>query len=430
KPTDLVVDHDGSLFVADWADGQRPRRGRGRIYHVRYVGKSGESPEEKTPRPDRLDAESSLERCRAQEALERRGQKGLAEVVAALEPKRLGVRGRLHAVWAVAKVAGPEAAERLFALAQSDPDPRVQAQAVRALADLMDPVLVRHRLDAGPGDPAFAARLAAVAGGRDPRVQLEVILALGRLRWSDAPAWLRRNLKQPDAALAHAAQWTLRRAGNWPAVLQLLDEPNTEPFRTIARRAVADQYNPQVVEGLLERLRRETDSSRRREYADALTRVYKKPATPWTYWGFRPPPRPAHSVAWERTEAIAQALEGVLADPDRNVRLDVLRHMLREKVPTRVSALGRWLQEEHQADRAAILLQALKEGPTGEARPHLERVLRDRGHTTANRLLAVSLFLRGPEAPGGDGLLATAEAVEDGPILAELLRALGQRRDL
>src|SRR4051812_16158900 len=29
KPTDLVVDHDGSLFVADWADGQRPRRGRG-----------------------------------------------------------------------------------------------------------------------------------------------------------------------------------------------------------------------------------------------------------------------------------------------------------------------------------------------------------------------------------------------------------------
>ena len=28
EPTDLVVQRDGSLIVADWADGQRPRRGR------------------------------------------------------------------------------------------------------------------------------------------------------------------------------------------------------------------------------------------------------------------------------------------------------------------------------------------------------------------------------------------------------------------
>ena len=31
KPTDLVVGQDGSLFVSDWADGQRPKRGRGRV---------------------------------------------------------------------------------------------------------------------------------------------------------------------------------------------------------------------------------------------------------------------------------------------------------------------------------------------------------------------------------------------------------------
>src|SRR5207247_4294704 len=38
KPTDLVVQRDGTLMVADWADGQRPKRGRGRIYHVAYAG--------------------------------------------------------------------------------------------------------------------------------------------------------------------------------------------------------------------------------------------------------------------------------------------------------------------------------------------------------------------------------------------------------
>src|SRR5204862_7947912 len=38
KPTDLVVDRDGSLLIADWADGQRPKRGRARVYRVQYVG--------------------------------------------------------------------------------------------------------------------------------------------------------------------------------------------------------------------------------------------------------------------------------------------------------------------------------------------------------------------------------------------------------
>ena len=35
KPTDLVVDYDGSLLISDWGDGQRPKRGRGRIYRVK-----------------------------------------------------------------------------------------------------------------------------------------------------------------------------------------------------------------------------------------------------------------------------------------------------------------------------------------------------------------------------------------------------------
>ena len=49
----------------------------------------------------------------------------------------------------------------------------------------------------------------------------------------------------------------------------------------------AGRYVFELVDGLLDRLRRETDAARRRAYADALMRVYKKPAA-WTYWGFRP----------------------------------------------------------------------------------------------------------------------------------------------
>src|SRR5262249_20925565 len=135
-----------------------------------------------------------------------------------------------------------------------------------------------------------------------------------------------------------------------------------------------------------------------------------------------------NTVAWERSEAIAEALDAVLAGADRAARLETLRRMLREKVPARTATLGRWLREERQAERVAVVLAALGERPADEGRPHLEAVVRDRKHAEANRLLAVSLFVQGLDGTSGDRLLAVAEAVEDGPVLAELLRAVGGRR--
>jgi putative heme-binding domain-containing protein len=348
---------------------------------------------------------------------------------------KLGVRGRLHAVWVLAKLDG-SATEKLLALAKSDPESRVRAQALRAVADLVDPVLGKHRLDAGAGDADLAARVAALAEGADARVQLEAVIALGRLRWADAPAWLRklwRGLQttpqqRPDDALAHAAMGTLRRADNWPAVLQLLDEPSTEPFRAIARRAVAGQYDTVVVDGLIERLKKERDSGRRREYAELLARVYKKPTVPWTYWGFRAPPRPANTAAWERSEAIAQALDAALADPDRAVRRDVLRWMLREQVPAGTDTLGRWLGEERDAGTVADLLAALRDRSVSDARPHLEAVITDRKQTAANRLQAVALFVQGLDARSMDRLSTVAGMVEDGPVLAALLHGVAARK--
>jgi putative membrane-bound dehydrogenase-like protein len=429
KPTDLVAQRDGSLIVTDWADGQRPRRGRGRVYRIAVAG----PPHRPRPVGDGIEGEiaglesdSYAERCDAQRRLERRGPEGRGAVREAIRLARLGARGRLHAVWILAHPGGPVAIGELLELARTDPDPRVQAQAVRAVADLADPVLVQHRLAGGPGDPELAVRLADLAEGLDPRVILEVTIAVGRLRWAGTPAWLRATLRRPDPALAHAAMQALRRSGNWPEILTLLDGPDTAPTRPLALRAIADRAEPEVVDGLIARLQAEASPDRRRRYADLLTRVYKKPG-PWVYWGYRPAPRPANTMAWERTEAIAAALDRMLDDPDEAVRLAVLRRMAREKVATRVSTLRRRLKARPGPDAVGMLIEALGEHPADERRGLLAEIVADRAREPAHRLAALALWPGGDEPTSQEKLVGLAGGLEDGPVLAAALGRVTKR---
>src|ERR1051325_4076835 len=94
------------------------------------------------------------------------------------------------------------------------------------------------------------------------------------------------NLKKPDAALAHAAMQTIRRADAWDSAVKLLDEPSNSVIWPIVVRAMAEQYDEDVVAGLFHRLD-DKDPARRLAYADLLARLYTKPG-PWKYWGYRP----------------------------------------------------------------------------------------------------------------------------------------------
>ena len=83
KPTDLIVDRDGSLLIADWGDGQRPKRGRGRIYRITSVHAKGDatiiskSDASLEERLHQLDSSSYFVRTQAQQAIDRQGQDGL-----------------------------------------------------------------------------------------------------------------------------------------------------------------------------------------------------------------------------------------------------------------------------------------------------------------------------------------------------------------
>jgi len=432
KPTDVIVDRDGSLLVSDWADGQRPKRGRGRIYRIRHESQPTTQPAERGQRTlsewiTQLDSPGFHRRVEAQTAIEREGRDGLMAVKRAMNSGKLVGLGRLHAVWILANVGGRESINDLFALAEKDQDTRLRAQAIRALADLGDPVLVQHRLEAGRGDSALAVRLAALGVSAEPPVRLEVVIALSRLRWLQTPAWLRENLKAPDAALAHAAMQALRRSENWPTVLALLDQPDSAPLRAIALRAIAGQAKAEIVEGLRQRLETESNPLRRREYADVLARTHQLPG-PWVYWGFRPAPRPANTVAWSQTAAIEEALDGVLADADRDVRTATLRQMQREQIPVRLGTLGRWLRFEREGGSVAAIVDSLRERPAESVRELFDSVIRNRTYGASNRLAVLEIFLRGPDA--SSGLIELAGTLDDGQVLAEVLRQLGTRPEL
>jgi putative membrane-bound dehydrogenase-like protein len=426
KPTDVVIQRDGTLMVSDYADGQRPKRGRGRIYHIAYEGNArNELQQTASDRLARLNSESYFERCDAQAAIEHGGKDGLKTLTDALAAGRIGTRGRLHAIWILPHVQGAGAIEPLLAIAGSDPELSIRAQAVRAIADLADPLIARHRLDAGPGDSELAGRLAALGKGQEGRLACEIIVALGRLRWPLIADWLKENLKQPDAALSHAALYALRQSCNWPAVVNLFDAPDDDVLRDIALRAAGGQYDAGLIDGLLENFTREKDAARLRDCADILPRVHRKPG-PWVYWDYRPKPRPANQVSWERTEAIAGALNGLLSHIDPIVRVAVLRRMQREKVPTSLEALGKWLKEDTNPERVAAVLDSLGDHPAASRLRHLAPVIQNPLHSTANRLAALILFVDKLDPVAADALLALSEKLEDGPALAEAIRCLGK----
>lgn len=434
KPTDVIVDRDGSLLISDWCDGQRPKRGRGRIYRVSYVGK-GATPAPATPSADlatteslisRLDSPSYSLRAESQTALERQGGPALAAVRQAIRDQKLGMLGRLHAIWILASVGGKDSIEDLFAMAKSDPEAAVRAQAVRAIGDLTDPRFIEHRLETGPGDAAIALRLAAVGRNADPKVVLDVVTALGRLKWVDSPLWLRDTLKQPDSALAHAAMQTLRRCGNWPAVLRLLDEPDSVPVRQIALRAIAEQAEPVVVAGLIDRLQGEPNSARRQQYADALTRVHHK-AGPWVYWGYRPAPRTPNSLDWELTGDISKSLDGALADSDFKVRGAILKRMQREQIPVNLASLNNWLREERVPEHVSAILDSLAKDQAPEVRGMFERVILEPSFSSLNRLRSLAAWIGRLDTASEPRLIEIASKIEDGVVLAELFQELGKR---
>ena len=438
KPTDLVVDRDGSLLISDWCDGQRPQRGRGRIYRITHLGPNASpqkavSPDVNSMKTEQLRAAlnsaSYHKRVAAQLELQRRRKKlasSVESVTAAIlalgKDGALNRHARMHAVWSIVDWAQQDAIDGLFWLAQCDPSSSVRVQALRAIGDLTDPVLVKHRLDAGRGDEKIAERIASLARMRFG-LDFDAFILLRRLRWQSSPKFVDERLRSDNSFRVHAAQQALRHAGNWPGVVELLS--GSERGRGVALHAMAEQRVPFIADQLIKRLEQSDNPRHRMEYASALSRIVRK-EPPWTYWGYRPAPRPVATVDWERTTAIVEALNRTLEDPEFEVRELALGQMVREGVAPDFSRLAKWLKADKDHGRVGGILNALRSSTSPELTPLLNQIVRrtDLGHES--RIAVLNLLIARWRGQNSDPrLVELGAALDDGLVLAELLREFG-----
>ena len=220
----------------------------------------------------------------------------------------------------------------------------------------------------------------------------------------------------------------LRRSGNWPAVLKLLDGPDSGRLRALALRALADRAEPVVVDGLIARLGAET----RPGPASPVRRPARPGSTrspgPWVYWGYRPAPRPANTVAWERTEAIAAGAgprAGRPRPPPSGWPCCGGCSGRRSRPGSRRSVAG--CEPGRGSDVVGVLIEALGEHPADERRGLLAEIVADRTQSRPTGSRRLALWPGGDEGSAQAVLAELAGGLEDGPVLAAALRRITKR---
>jgi putative membrane-bound dehydrogenase-like protein len=390
RPFSLAVSGDGaSLLLVDWgyngwlAGSQQT----GRVYRLRYTGKNNVA---STPRlaTDRLsDRIQGLDhpalsiRIQSQHALAREGSAALPPLVARLRDREPEV-GRLHALWALDAISGPEARMAITSVLH-DASPRVRLQAARSVG-------IRC-------DQSAKIGLIPLLRDRDPAVRREAAIALGRLKDpSSAPA-LYAALDEADAFASWSIRQAIRRLEAWEKdalVAALLDDRRRES----ALRLADEAWALPVIAALTESFQRTESAPVRARIVAVLAGLYRQyPAWSGLWFGTNPlaGPVPQKTKDWsqEGMKAVLAGLALALKDPDRAVRYQAIFGASQAglaALPRFRAALARELDPDNQA----VLAETL--GTLGDKAsiPLFSLLLRDPRRSEAVRLAALDALAR------------------------------------
>lgn len=324
RPTDLDVDALSNIYISSWKGATFTWAGPDVGYIVRLTPK-GYRPE---PLPDidsldkpalikLLESPSARRRLAAQRALLRAGldNESTRSLVDLASNNSKPLASRVAAIFALKQGLGADATPELVKLTAN---PTIAAWALRALTDRAD------QLANVPDQPILAELNSA-----DARTRREAVVSVARLDHPDDAPALVSLLADNDPVISHTAGQALKRLHAVDVCLATVDTQEAASAERIgALRVLQSFHEPAVVDGLVARLNKESDATRRRGIVTALCRLYFRQGE-WhgNSWGTRPDTSGPYyqPEEWSETPKITAALKHEInqASPDETAFLAV-----------------------------------------------------------------------------------------------------------
>ena len=322
RVTDVDVDAMSRIYAASWRGATFTYAGED-VGYIVQVKPKGYIPE---PLPDfekaieaelvkLLESPSARRRMEAQRALVRKGVSDptAKSLMVVAEDAAKPLSTRIAAAFTIKQGTKPEVSQNLLAVLTKDGTMRPFA--IRALTDR----------DADSASNAVTSSLGHCLSSlatAPPRTKLEATVAVARISrpvLAGPPLfaiYLLPLLGDADPVIAHTAFRCLAQLKAHDACFTIVDKTDAPwPQRTGALLALMRIHEPAVVDGLISRLEKETDSARRRGLLGALCRLHFHEG-PWKgdSWGTRPDTRGPYyqPEKWSESDKIMAALKSAL----------------------------------------------------------------------------------------------------------------------
>lgn len=327
--TDIDVDGNSRLYLADWRNGgfdfSGPGKPVGQIFRVTFPGGTPAKYSDVTKANDAelvklLASASAVQRLEAQRELVKRGKKpAFAEGIFAIaKDAKQSVAVRTAAIFTFKQIYGKGSTKYLAELVA---DEMVREQALRAMTDNKAEL---EGVDAKLYTDALT--------DKNPRVALQALIGLERLKaQAAAPAIFAASSgwreEGTSPRLEHTAMQVLASLENIPACLKAANDTAT---RKLALRALERIHKMEVVDGLIALLAA-NDYDLRFDVIGALARL-SSDEKEWdhkAWWSTQPDDRGPYydPVKWDGTAKIQAAIEksfGTVPQERQNDLLDLL----------------------------------------------------------------------------------------------------------
>ena len=370
RPTGVDIDGQSCFYLASWRGATFDYAGPNAGFIVRIA------PTTEAHQPV-LDLKKATEaqllqylsgpsyfwRLRTSREIVRRGKKPeLATGLEKLANSDSDIAVRAAAIFTLKQLFGVESHETLLRLCKSD---ALREYALRMLAD-------RKSENKDVSSTIFLEALK----DSNPRVRAQAIVGLGRLgRHEDADAII-PLLNDADPIVAHLAYKNEQNLHGVEACFKALESPSMAVSCT---RVLREIHEPQVVDGLIERLGKAQDPLIKDAILKALCRLYNREAD-WDgkWWGTRPDPTGPYfkPVTWDSTPKIKEVLLDALNKSESAAQRVLLLDFRRNRIdlPETAQLFLKVAQEDPSFQATAIDMMVNGAAPSPAAIPLLENV--------------------------------------------------------